>query len=190
MPRDFKVRSLSICVAQAASSSGPKSFIFTICYWWKRLYTKRDLETQIRELIPSTWPHYKDKRHSITCPLPPDIHDQYRTAGLGITPCYHVLCLPGFPSTRFTCAPFIMSFYCTYKHSHYITCKYMTAAPQVGLLMAPSQSRGSGSFLGRSLGEFMLGELALREVPLCALRFLLWIIIQPMIHIHSSVTMR
>jgi hypothetical protein len=69
--RDFKVRSLSICVEQAATSPGPKSFIFAICYWWKRLYPKRDLETQIRGLIPSTSPHYKDKPHSITCPLLP-----------------------------------------------------------------------------------------------------------------------
>jgi len=64
---------------------------------------------QIRGLIPSASPHYKDKPHSITCPLPPNIHDQYGTGGLGITPCYHLLCLPGFPSTRFTCAPLIMS---------------------------------------------------------------------------------
>jgi len=48
-------------------------------------------------------------------------------------------------------------------HSHYITRKYMTAAPQLWLLMVPSQRRGSGSFLGRSLGEFMSGEMALRE---------------------------
>lgn len=127
--RDIKVRSLAICVVQAASSSGPKSFIFAICYWWKRLYPKRDLETQTRGLMPSASPHYKDKPHSSTCPLLPNIrvHDQYEKVGLGITPCYHVLSLHGLYTLHL--APFIMSFYCTYIHSHYITCKYMAAAP-------------------------------------------------------------
>ena len=182
--RDFKVRSLAICVVQAASSSGPKSFIFAICYWWKRLYPKWDLKTQIRGLIPSASLHYKDKPHSSTCPLLPNIrvHDQYGTVGLGITPCYHVLSLPGLYTLHLCTLHYVLLLYIHTQSLHYTQIHDGRTIDRAvnGAIATPS----SGSFLGWSLGEFTSGELALREVPLCAL------IVQPMIHIHLSVTMR
>jgi hypothetical protein len=156
--RDFKVRSLAICVVQVASSSGSKSFIFAICYWWKRLCPKRDLETQIRGLIPSASPRYKDKPHSSTCPLLPNIrvHDQYGTVGLGITTCYHVLSLPGLYTLQLCTLHYVLLLHIHTQSLHYMqihdgrtidrAVNGAIATPRLGFLPRPVPG---GVYVGR-----------------------------------------
>ena len=70
-----------------------------------------------------------------------------------------------------------------YMHIHYG--RTITRAVNGGI--APPRL---GFLPGADPEASMSGEFALRETPLHVLRFLLWIITQPMIHIHSSTSMR